>query len=204
MLMPYGVSSSASAVKPGGKGLPTAVDTDQVFKDSLKSQYHAALSMLREAVELCSEEMWFNDKHVNAFWQIAYHTLYLTHLYLQPNEQAFRPWAQHQADVQNPDGFPGPADPTSTLPLIPKPYTRGQVLEYLRICDAMVDSWIDRLDLTAPADGFSWKKNVVPTIEFQIGNLRHLQHGVAQMATRLRTEADQGIQWVGTGRSAVK
>ena len=187
------------------KGSQNAIDTDQVFKDSLKSQYHAALSMLREGVEICSEEMWFNAKHENAkhenaLWQIAYHTLFFTHLYLQPNEQAFRPWEQHQESVQHPDGFLGPADPNSTLPLIPKPYTRGQVLEYWRICDAMVDSCIDRLDLRAPADGFSWKKNVVPTVEFQIGNIRHLQHGVAQLATRLRREAGRGIQWVGSGR----
>jgi hypothetical protein len=184
--------------------LLTAGDTDQVFKDSLKSQYHAALSMLREGIEQCSEAMWLSDKHANACWQIAYHTLYLTHMYLQPNEQAFRPWEQHQADVQNPDGYPGPADPNSTLPLIPKPYTRGQVLEYWGICDAMVDSCIDNLDLRAPADGFSWKKNIVPTVEFQIGNIRHLQHGVAQLAIRLRAEAGTGIQWVASGRATVQ
>ncbi|MEX2582950.1 MAG: hypothetical protein WD766_06740, partial [Gemmatimonadota bacterium] len=66
----------------------------------LKSQYHATLAMLRETIERCPDELWYGDDHPNACWQIAYHALYFTHLYLQPNEAAFRPWEHHQSRVQ--------------------------------------------------------------------------------------------------------
>jgi lambda repressor-like predicted transcriptional regulator len=61
---------------------------EETLRAILKSQYHAALAMLKEALERCPEEVWFSQAHVNRFWQIAYHTLYFTHLYLQPNEAA--------------------------------------------------------------------------------------------------------------------
>jgi hypothetical protein len=49
---------------------------------------------------------------------------------LEQDEAAFRPWEHQQNDVQHPDAIPGPPDPNSGLPLIPKPYTKAQVVEY--------------------------------------------------------------------------
>src|SRR5678815_260084 len=115
-------------------------DYTDVLRATLKSQYHAALAMLRETIERCPDEVWLNKDHKNAFWQIAYHSLFFAHLYMQPNPEAFRPWEHHQADVQNPDGLAGRPDPNSKLRLIPKPYTKSEVLAYWSLCDEMVDS----------------------------------------------------------------
>lgn len=169
--------------------------TPAALKPIFKSQYHASLAMLREAIERCPDDVWLATDHLNAFWQIAYHTLYFAHLYLQPNEAAFRPWAQHQGDVQNPDGIPGPPDPNSPLPLIPKPYTKAQVLEYWSFCDRMVDDAVDKLDLENPQCGFPWYN--MSKLEHQFVTLRHIQHHTAQLADRLRSAADIGIRWVG-------
>ena len=164
----------------------------------LKSQYHAALAMLRETIERCPDDLWFSKEPANAFWQVAYHALFFTHLYLQPNEAAFRPWESHQSNVQNPDGIAGAPDPDSDLPLIPRPYTKAEALAYWSICDEMVDSAVDALDLDSPESGFSWYK--VPKLEHQIVNLRHIEHHMAQLADRLRASAGIGIQWVGARR----
>ena len=92
----------------------------------LKSQYHRALTMLHESIEKCPEDLWYSAVPKNAFWQVAYHALFFTHVYLQPNEEAFRPWSGHQSAVQYPDGIPGPADPNSGLPLNPRPYSKAE------------------------------------------------------------------------------
>jgi hypothetical protein len=164
----------------------------------LKSQYHAALEMLREAITVCPEDTWYSDDPTNAFWQVAYHTLYFTHLYLQQNETAFVPWEHQQSAVQHPDGIPGRADPNSALPLIPKPYSRAEVLAYWKLCDAMVDTAIETLDLDSDESGFSWYR--MSKLEHQIVNIRHIQHHAAQLADRLRSSADIGIHWVGSMR----
>lgn len=169
--------------------------TTEVLRATFKSQYHAALAMLRHAIKLCPDEVWSSNEHVNSVWQIAYHTLFFAHLYMQPNEAAFRPWEQHQSEVQYPDGIAGPADSSSSLRLLPSPYAKAQVLAYWRVCDQMVDEAIDALDLLCPRSGFSWYK--VSKLEHQIINIRHIQHGAAQIADRLRSATGKGIDWVG-------
>src|SRR5688572_16537573 len=123
------------------------------LRSALKSQYHATLAMLRQTIEECPDDLWLSTEHRNACWQVAYHVLYFAHLYLLPDEAAFRPWVGHQSDVQQPDGIAGPADPNSTLPVIPRPYTKSEVLAYWSICDEMVDPALDTLDLNSPASG---------------------------------------------------
>ena len=107
----------------------TTIGVD-ALRGVLKSQYHAALAMLRDAIDLCPSDAWYGDGHGNAPWQIAYHTLFFAHLYMQPSVGDFRPWEQHQSGAQHPDGIAGrPPDPGSTLPLLPNPYSRDKALE---------------------------------------------------------------------------
>jgi len=171
------------------------------LRATLKSQYHAALAMLRQSIDLCPDAIWAGDGHLTSSWQVAYHTLFFTHLYIQPNEQAFRAWEGQQSEVQYPDSIPGPPDPHSSLPVMPKPYTKAEVLAYWDFCDRMVDDAVDALDLNSPESGFSWYK--VSKVEHQIINIRHIQHGAAQLADRLRSAAGVGIDWVGGAKQVI-
>jgi hypothetical protein len=173
--------------------------TDEALRAMLKSQYHAALAILKETIERCPEELWLSDRYHNAFWQVAYHALFFAHLYMMPRLEDFRPWAEHQGDVQHEDGIPGPVDPNSKLPVIPEPYSRQQALAYWAICDGMVDHAVDALDLHSSQSGFHWYP--IPKLEHQLVNLRHIQHHMAQLADRLRTEEEVGIRWVGARRA---
>ena len=163
------------------------------LRGALKRQYRAGLAMLGDAVERCPDETWGDPAPTNAFWQVAYHVLYFTHLYLQPDLEAFRPWPGHQGDVQHEDGIAGPADPRSERPLLPRPYTKAQVLAYAAHVDACVDG-VDALDLDADASGFSWY--AMGKLEHQLVNLRHLAHHVGQLADRVRAATGEGVRWV--------
>jgi DinB superfamily len=153
--------------------------TTLMLQSVLKSQYHAALAMLREGIERCPADLWLSTAPKNAFWQIAYHTLFFTHLYLQPSEAEFQRWPQHHGDD---DGTSG------------DPYTQVQALEYWSFCDEMVDRAVDALDLESPESGFWWYK--VSKLEHQLINIRHVQHHAAQLADRLRAAEDIGTRWV--------
>jgi hypothetical protein len=166
------------------------------LRSALKSQYHASLAMLRETIERCPADFWLSTQHKNAFWQVAYHTLYFTHLYLQRDEASFHPWP-HQAAAQNADAIGDRVDPASPLPVIPHPYSQAQVLEYLAFCDDMVDAAVDALDLDSSESGFWWY--TMSKLEHQLVNLRHVQHHAAQLADRLRSACDLGIDWVSAG-----
>jgi len=176
-------------------------DAINTIQFALKSQYHSALSTLQETIEVTPEELWYSKEYTNTFWQLAYHTLFFAHMYSQPSEALFRPWEHHQTNSQNPDAIPGHPDPSSSLPLIPEPYTKAQVLEYCKFCDASIDEWVDNIDILSSESGFSWYP--VSKLEHQIVNIRHIQHGAAQLADRLRSKLGIGIKWVGKKHNIV-
>jgi hypothetical protein len=139
--------------------------------------------------------VWLADTHPNAFWQIAYHTLFIAHVYLHPTFDSFRPWAGHQADVGQPDALRAPVNADSSLPLLPAPYTRAQALELWGVCDRMVDEAVDGFNLESQECGFGWYQGV-SKLEHQFVSIRHIQHHTAQLADRLRAARDFGVGWV--------
>ncbi|MDR7418589.1 MAG: DinB family protein [Armatimonadota bacterium] len=175
---------------PRQRSVNRTISTEELRR-GLKSQYHACLAMLRATVRLCPDDLWFNqDGHANPFWRIAYHTLYYTHLYLQPNNRAFRAWEHHQRGIQRMDSPLGPR----------RPYTRAEVLAYGSVCDRMVDDAVDALDLAAPQSGFRWYR--MPKLEHQIVNIRHVQYHQAQLADRLRAATGAGVGWADARRTS--
>jgi hypothetical protein len=154
-------------------------DALPLLRSALKSQYHASLAMLREAIERCPPEEWLNTGHKNASWQVAYHALFFAHLYLQRDEAAFRLWEKHR----------GAGDGTGG-----EPYTQADVLEYWEFCDRIVDDAVDALDLDRAECGFSWYR--MSKLEHQFVNIRHIQHHGAQLIDRVRSSANVGIGWV--------
>ena len=158
---------------------------------ALKSQYHAALAMLQDTIEVCPADLWVSDRYTNQFWRVVYHTLYYTDLYLQPSEAAFIPWEHHRPGLHRLEAGAETGDPIV-------PYSREDLRGYCRGCGDRVDALVDRLDLAAPDSGFSWYS--MPKLEHQFVNLRHLQHHTGQLADRLRQVAGRGVRWVG-GRS---
>jgi hypothetical protein len=154
---------------------------------ALKNQYHAALAMLKQTIDQCPDDLWTSQGQFPAYWRVAYHTLFFTHFYLQPNVDAFRPWKHARDKCQD----LGPVSQST----IGEPYSKSQILEYWHVCDTMVDAAVDRLDLDAPECGFPWYQ--LPKLDHQINNIRHIQHHAALLSGRLRVAAGADIRWVG-------
>lgn len=91
---------------------------------ALKTQYHASLAMLKQAVDECPDELWAGGSYPVAFWRVAYHTLFFTHLYLQKNDKAFRKWEHHREGHQHLGKHP---QPSSRKRKAQEPYTKAQI-----------------------------------------------------------------------------
>lgn len=160
-------------------------------KEVIKSQYHASLEMLKQAVEKCPESLWADPEPKNRFWHIAYHVLFYTHFYLQDSEKDFTPWAKHR-DLYN---FLGPLPwPPHEIPKIGEPYSKQEVLEYREFCQKEVEERVSALNLDGES-GFPWLP--FKKLELQVYSIRHIQHHAGQLIDRLRTQHDLGVEWVG-------
>jgi DinB superfamily len=158
------------------------------MRNALKSQYHAALAMLQEAIESCPPGLWADDGAVNPFWRVAYHALFYTDFYLQPSEHGFVPWEGHRPGLQRFGTDPPPDAPRP-------PYSIEELAGYCRRLGDGIDAAVDGLDLDAAESGFSWYP--MSKLEHQLVNIRHLQHHAGQLADRLRRTGGRGVDWVG-------
>lgn len=162
------------------------------IKPILKSQYHAALKTLKQAIDRCPEGLWDQiGPQPVAYWQIAYHALFFTDLYLQIDEKHFKPWVYHEHTFIDLDQA---AKRQGQLPQGLEPYSIARMHEYWQIVDDMVDPCVDQMDLTLPESGFHWYP--VSKLEHQLINIRHIQHHAAQLADRLRVAVNVGVDWV--------
>jgi hypothetical protein len=146
----------------------------------IRSQYLATLEMLKAAIEKCPDALWNDPSDKNKFWHVAYHALFYTHLYLQPTEQDFRPWAKHRKAHD----LAKPADP----------YSKEEVLEYLAFCQQQVIEQVPQLNLDAES-GFDWLP--FDKAELQIYTIRHLQQHAGELMERLGSRAGIDVDWVG-------
>lgn len=162
------------------------MDTNDLLRDSLVSQYRATLDMLRQTVTQCPDSLW-NDTHLrNAFWRVAYHALFYTHLYLQKTDRDFVPWAKHRPEVEGGASGSERADA--------KPYTQAEILEYINFCEHEAISKTATADFAAES-GFSWYP--CSKLEMQLVILRHLQLHAGELSEQLSDKTGTEIHWVG-------
>ena len=154
------------------------------IKESIKSQHHATLMMLRGAIEKCPNNLWVDSNYINPFWHIAYHVLFYTHFYLQPTQEDFIPWEKHRDDI------------TSLEPSVKElePYSKEELLEYLNLCLAQVESQVNAMNLEAES-GFYWLP--FNKLELQIYNIRHIQQHTGELCERLGAHGEIEVDWVG-------
>lgn len=154
------------------------------LRQALREQYHAGLAMLAECVEKCPEGMWLEGKHPRAFWRIAFHAAFFTHLYLGQDLEAFQPWPGRREGIHHRLWeHPEEVEPYE-LPEGAEVYPGRELLEYIRFVDSLIDSTVDQLDLDAEETGFCWYPNM-SKLSHQLMSLRHLQGHVGQLSELL-------------------
>ncbi len=154
-----------------------------IIQDVVRSQYMAAVEMLRQAVARCPDSLWDAPEYRNRFWHVAYHALFYVYLYLQPAVTE-----KNRLDSWDPRGSLDRA-PTG------EPLSRDEVLAYLEVCRQEVDEQVAALDLDAPS-GFHWLP--FSKLELQFYNIRHLQQHTGELCERLGVAAAVDVDWVGS------
>jgi len=168
--------------------------------DSLWKNFAAAIDMLREAVTLCTDELWEKDRK---FFYLAYHTTIFMDFYLTKPVKDFAPLLSFS--ITDSENLP----PEAVDDVIPNRfYSRQELLDYLysirEKCrkltlfstpDQLTARWIDPSEvnlhgLCPPAViNFS-------VFEILLYNLRHVQHHVGQLNYMLRQRINAAPGWI--------
>jgi len=143
--------------------------------------------MLENAIVGCPDEQWDQVE----CWYLVYHTLFWTDLYLYGSVEGFRPPSPFTLDELNPAG------------IIPdRPYSKDQMQSYLSHCRAKCRNAIDGLtnERAKRRCTFHWWGSA-SYLELMMYNMRHVQHGAAQLNLLIRQSIDSAPDWVAQAKA---
>jgi hypothetical protein len=153
----------------------------------LISQYRrAALEMLKQTIIRCPDSLWNNLDAGAPIWQIAYHALFYTHLYVQDSQQTFTAWSKHRKEYLFGDELPQPPHQSPE---------KAIVLEDLAFCDQQVLEKVTKTNLEADS-GFDWLP--FRKLELHLYTIRHIQQHVGELMERLGSRAAIEVDWIGS------
>jgi len=158
---------------------------DSTWKAVVWQQFGAAIDMLENAVVACPDKLWSDGSQRPQFWYLVYHTLFWLDLYLSDSLDGFAPPTPFTLDEMNPAGL-----------LPERPYTKEELQTYLehgrRKCQATLETLTD--EKARQRCGFEWVD--LSIAELHLYNMRHVQHGAAQLNLILQQKIDSAPPWV--------
>lgn len=163
------------------------------ISSAFRSQYIAALLMLRNSIIACPETVWNDSSYGNRFWHVSYHVLYFTALYLSPSLQESNLWEKCRKTYQALSKWESEPDydPEQNIP-----YTKEELLDFIEFIQLRLEVAFDEVPMDS-SSGFPWIS--FNKLQLHIYNLRHLQHHTGQLTERIKQTTGKGIAWVGKG-----
>ena len=168
----------------------TMIDNQMLWR-----QFGAAIDMLGSALSDCPDELWekslWEDQPdqwmaagFSSYWYLCYHTLFWLDLYLTGAEEGFVPPAPFDLVEMDPAG------------VLPRTYTRQELLRYLEYCRRKCQETIGALsnEQANRLCRFAWGE--LTFAELQLYNLRHVQEHGAQLHMFLGQQAGKSAGWV--------
>ena len=159
------------------------------MNDSLKhavwGQFGAAIDALESAIVACPDGVWGEGPTPQAFWYLAYHTLFWLDFYLAGTPEDFAPSGPFTL---------GELDPAGVYP--DRTYTKAELQAYLeharRKCRATIAAMTD--EQSAKLSGF--QRLGLSHAELLFYNLRHVQHHTGQINLLIRQAGGEPAPYV--------
>jgi len=158
--------------------------------DALWRQFGASIDMLGGAIRACPDALWTDDSQEPVVWRLAFHTLFWLDLYLAGRVEGFAPPPPFGLDELERDGAP------------PRVYTKEELLGYVEHCRERCRAGIASLDEESARRVHEFRWGRVTFEELLVYNLRHVQHGAAQLNLILRRAGGTPAPWIGRARDA--
>lgn len=155
------------------------------------SQYKASLGMLRHAIEKVPDEQWNTEEYNNPNWQIAYHILWATKLYLGANMESHVPWEKAIEGAESLGGMQDWENAGEGV-VVTGHHSKEELLSFLDDLVAGLQRSVEALPLAADS-GFEWYP--CTRMELHINTIRHIQHHTAQIIERLKAKGASGFPW---------
>lgn len=163
---------------------------ETTVREAFWHQFGAAIDALENAILACPDELWSDRSQQPEFWYVTYHTLFWLDYYLSDSPEGFAPPAPFTLEEMDPAG------------IIPeRPYAKSELLTYLEHDRRKAKTKIESLTVESARQRFRSGWMDFSVVELLLYNMRHVQHGAAQLNLILRQKVDSAPRWVRRARS---
>jgi DinB superfamily len=161
---------------------------DTALKNTLWSQFGAAIDALENAINACPDALW-GDQNKDPqswyqFWYLTYHTLFWLDFYLSGAPDGFQPPAPFGLEE---------LDPAGVLP--ERAYTKAELQTYLEHVRQKGRTTISALTDEKANQSIRVGRADLSFLELMLYNMRHVQHHVGQLNMILRQTIDSAPGW---------
>jgi hypothetical protein len=160
------------------------------FVEAVTSQYEKCFKMLSETISRYDEQLWLDGTAYDSpAWQVAYHALYYANIYCSPSEERILAWPKARKKFYR---FAGTPSAPSREDITSTPYSKEDMLELLGFVRNNIPAYLREM---RPHEKCwpSWYNE--PQFEFQLTNIRHIQHHIAQLIERHNNAKSFDYQW---------
>lgn len=157
----------------------------QELKQTLSSQFLAAIKMLENAIDLCPQNVWNQEKDFYDFWYITYHTLFFLDFYLTDSPDDYKQFGEIGLTELDPEGI-----------LPHRVFTKDELKSFLEHCRVKCKNTINNLDTEKAASNYKFGSLEMTYLELLFYNMRHVQHHTGQLNLILRQQINSAPKWV--------
>jgi hypothetical protein len=155
------------------------------WKDAVWGQFGAAIDSLEAAIDACPDALWGDRSRFPEYWYVVYHTLFFLDYY----------------ESESPEGYAPPApftlselDPAGVLP--DRVYSKEEMRRFLEHDRQKVRARIAGMSDDRAASHSPFRD--LRELEFQLYQMRHVQHHAAQLNLILRqVTSSDAPRWIG-------
>jgi hypothetical protein len=155
------------------------------LKQILWSQFGTSIDMLENALKACPDNLWSDQTQQSEFWYLVYHTIFWLDFYLSDSPDEFIPPKPFTLSELDPEGL-----------LPERIYSKEELLTYFEHGREKCRQTIENLNDEKAMKHYKYGSVEMSFGELLLYNMRHVQHGAAQLNLILRQKNDSVPRWV--------
>ena len=144
----------------------------------LNKQYINSLDILKKAIEKYDINLWNDDKdYKSPAWVIFYHALFYTNIYCSSLESTIIHWEKERKDYHRFDKIHEKRINNEDI----ENYSKEELIDFSDLISDSIPNYLKQFEAEKKCWPYWYDEN---QLEFQIKNLRHLQHHIGEAIER--------------------
>ena len=156
----------------------------------LQNQYNKCSNMLITTIENYTELVWFDSiNYKSPVWQIIYHAVFYLNIYCSATEDDIIHWDYEKNGYHR---FEKMHELRTIDAEQIEPYTKDEMIHFISFVKDKIPGYLSKMKPKEKCWPYWYNES---QLEFQLNNIRHMQHHIGEIIERHDIKNDFPYQW---------